>query len=145
MSAESEVREVSKKFYAALNRMANGDSGPIAEVWSHSKSVTAMHPIGACDTGWNAVRESFGKVADMAKGGAVKLDDQMIQVSGDMAYEVGNETGKVTLAGKQVAIDHRVTNIYRRESGGWKMVHHHTDVSPAMLNVLAHLSVEKAV
>jgi hypothetical protein len=29
-----------------------------------------------------------------------------------------------------------VTNIYRREGGGWKMVHHHTDVSPAMVEAL---------
>jgi ketosteroid isomerase-like protein len=35
-----------------------------------------------------------------------------------------------------VRVDWRVTNIYRREGGGWKMVHHHTDVSPAMVEAL---------
>ncbi|HYU19986.1 MAG TPA: nuclear transport factor 2 family protein [Chloroflexota bacterium] len=34
---------------------------------------------------------------------------------------------------------HRVTNIYRREGGEWKMVHHHTDVSPAMNDLLSRL------
>jgi ketosteroid isomerase-like protein len=32
-----------------------------------------------------------------------------------------------------------VTNIYRREAGGWRVVHHHTDVSSEMLDVLARL------
>jgi ketosteroid isomerase-like protein len=45
----------------------------------------------------------------------------------------------VSLAGQQVSIDHRVTNIYRRESGTWKIVHHHADVSQAMLYIVARL------
>ena len=43
------------------------------------------------------------------------------------------------MAGEQIAIDQRVTNVYRREAGGWKMVHHHTDLSPAMLDLLGRL------
>jgi len=43
-----------------------------------------------------------------------------------------------------VTIDHRVTNIYRRESGVWKMIHHHTDSSPAMQDVLSGLQAHPA-
>jgi ketosteroid isomerase-like protein len=32
-----------------------------------------------------------------------------------------------------------VTNIYRRESGEWKLVHHHSDISVAMTDALEHL------
>lgn len=46
MSTEGEVRKASKQFYAGLNRMLNGDADPLAEIWSHSAAVTAMHPIG---------------------------------------------------------------------------------------------------
>ena len=56
-----------------------------------------------------------------------------------MACEVGVETGTLTLAGLTATIEQRVTNIYRREAGGWRVVHHHTDVSPAMLDVLSRL------
>lgn len=143
MSAENEVREASKKFYAALTRMLNGDAGPLADIWSHSATVTTMHPIGGREVGWDEVRKSWEQVAQLASGGEGKLSDQVIQVAGDAAYELGVERGQVTLAGQQVTIEHRVTNIYRRESGAWKVVHHHTDVSPAMLDVLARLKAEK--
>ena len=142
MSAENEVRKASEQFYAAVNRMANGDAGSLADIWSHSAVVTAMHPIGGRQVGWDKVRESFQQVAQIASEGRVKLDDQIIQVTGDLAYELGVERGQAKFAGQQVTLDHRVTNIYRREAGSWKIVHHHTDISPAMLDVLNRLQAK---
>ena len=139
MSSEGDVRDASKKFYAALNKMVNGDSSDIAEVWSHGGSVTTMHPIGGRQVGWDAVAESFAQVAKLCSGGKVALTDQIIQVVGDMAYEVGHEDGDVTVGSHPVVLDHRVTNVYRREDGAWRMVHHHTDTSPAVLDVLGKL------
>ena len=139
MSAEDEVRRASQRFYAALNRMANGDSGAMAEIWSQSATVTTMHPIGGREVGWDAVRASFEQVAQAASDGKVELMDQLIRVAGDVAYEMGVEQGRLKLAGHQAAIEHRVTNIYQRQSGAWKMVHHHTDTSPAMLDILSRL------
>jgi ketosteroid isomerase-like protein len=139
MSTEDEVRNASKQFYTGLNRMANGDSGPLAGIWLHSAAVTAMHPIGGREVGWDAVRASFEKVAELASEGKIELKDQIIRVAGDVACEAGIEHGHLKLAGQQVTIEHRVTNIYQREAGAWKIVHHHTDISPAMLDVLSRL------
>jgi len=139
MSSEDEVRAASAQFYAALNSMMAGDAAPLAEVWSHGANVSTMHPIGGRQAGWDEVRGSFEQVAQLASGGRAELRDQSIQVAGDMAYEVGVEQGQATLAGEQIAIEHRVTNVYRREAGGWKIVHHHTDLSPAMLDLLGRL------
>jgi ketosteroid isomerase-like protein len=143
MSAESDVRSASEKFYAALNRMIKGDTGSLSDIWSHAATVTTMHPIGGREIGWDKVLGSFQQVAGIASAGEVKLEDQYIQVAGDLAYELGYERGKATLAGEHVAIDHRVTNIYRREAGSWKIVHHHTDLSPAMLDLLKRLQSKK--
>lgn len=139
VATEDEVRKASKQFYAGLNRMANGDAKPLADIWSHSAAVTAMHPIGGRQVGWDAVRASFEQVAQLASDGKVELKDQLIRVAGDVAYEVGVERGQLKLAGQQVTIEHRVTNIYQRQAGAWKMTHHHTDASPAMLDVLNRL------
>ena len=78
MSAEDEVRDASNKFYAALNRMANGDAGPLAGIWSHSATVTTMHPIGGREVGWDQVRKSWEQVAELTSEGQVKLGDQVI-------------------------------------------------------------------
>jgi ketosteroid isomerase-like protein len=142
MSTEDEVRKASEQFYAALNRMANGDARPLADIWSQGADVTTMHPIGGREVGWDKVRASFAQVAEIASEGQVRLDDQLIRVTGDLAYELGSERGQAKFAGQQVSLDHRVTNIYRREAGSWKIVHHHTDVSPAMLDVLNRLQTK---
>src|SRR5215203_5757296 len=56
---------------------------------------------------------------------------------GSMAkFALGTEHGQAKLGEETVSIDWRVTNIYRREEGEWNIVHHHTDVSPALVEVL---------
>ena len=137
MSTENEVRNASEQFYAALNRMVNGDAGPLADIWSHSTAVTTLQPVGGRQVGWDEVRESWEQMAQMLSEGRVKLGDQLIQVAGDVAYELGIEQFSVTMAGHSVLGEHRVTNIYRREAAGWKVVHYHSDLSPAMLAVLS--------
>jgi len=144
-SPEAEVRTASERFYAALNRMANGDDSLIAATWSQSPSATAMHPVGGRNNGWNQVRESFHQFALAASAAQIRLDDQLILVSGDLAYELGVERGSLNLGGQPVAIDGRVTNIYRREPGGWKLIHHHADPSQAMQEAVNLLQARGAV
>jgi ketosteroid isomerase-like protein len=139
MAAEDEVRQASERFYAALNNMANGDASPMSAVWAHGGDVTTMHPIGQREVGWEQVRPTWEQVASIASGGQVRLSDQLIRVGTDLAYEVGVEEGEITLAGERVAFNERVTNIYRREDGEWKIVHHHSDPSPAMNDLLSRL------
>ncbi len=139
MSTEDEVKGASSKFYEGLSRMAAGDAGQLSDIWSHSETVTTMHPIGGEQIGWSAVKESFEQVAGLASSGYVEIADQSIQTGGDLAYELGTERGQFKLAGETITIDQRVTNIYRREGGEWKLVHHHADISPAMLGVLERL------
>jgi hypothetical protein len=47
------------------------------------------------------------------------------------------------IAGEEVAFEDRVTNVYRRENGTWKIVHHHTDISSAMMEILKRLQAKK--
>lgn len=137
--SEAEVRAASDKFYAALNQMANGDASAMADVWAHTDSVTSMHPIGGREVGWDAVSTSFGKVASISDQGKVWVTDQRIQVVGDAAYEIVVENGEMSLGGHPVSFQHRATNVYQRQPDGWKLVHHHTDTSAPMIEVLSKL------
>ena len=136
MSAKDEVRKTSQRFYAALNHMVNGDARDMAEVWSHRADVTTLHPVGGRQIGWKQVADSWNGVAEISSNGTVTLKDQHIRVIGDVAYELGIEHVEMTLAGKQIQGGGRVTNIYHREDGTWKIIHHHTDTDPAMQEAL---------
>ena len=132
MTTKREIREVSAQFYAALKRMLNGDARALSDVWSHRSSVTAMHPLGGRQVGWAEVRKTWEQIAQRSSEGKVELKDQLIRLAGEVAYEVGVEQVEAKLGGQKFAAKIRVTNIYQREAGVWKITHHHTDMSPAL-------------
>jgi len=140
MSREEEVREASTRFYAALNKMLNGDPRSIAEIWSHDATVTTMHPVGGCQVGWDEVWATWEQVAQASTEGKVQLKEQRINVSGDLAYETGVENAEFVLAGEKIGGTVRVTNAYRRDGGVWKITHHHTDTVPAMVAAAKRLA-----
>ncbi len=140
MAVEDEIRQASEQFYAALNREINGDPGPMMEVWSHGSEVSTMHPLGGVNVGWEAVRAGWEQAAQAISDGQVSLDDLVVlPIADDVAYTVGTEHGQAKVGGDTVDVDWRVTNIYRREGGEWKVVHHHTDVSPAVVEAFDRL------
>jgi ketosteroid isomerase-like protein len=132
MSAEDEVRAAAERFYTALNAVVNGDAGPMVEVWSRPADATTMHPIGGRQVGWEQVWGSWQQVAKIASGGSVRLGDRLLRVVSDAAYELGTEQVDATLAGQPIRRAVRVTNIYRREAGAWRLVHHHADAAPEL-------------
>ena len=137
MAAEDEVRQASEQFYAALNRTLDGDSSPMEQIWSHGSDVSAMHPFGGRMLGWEEVGASWEQAAQAFSVGQVALDEiAVVPISEDAAYTLGTEHGQARIGEETVGIDWRVTNIYHREADGWKIVHHHTDVSPAVVEAL---------
>ena len=133
------VRDVSDQFYNALDEMANGDASAMADVWSHEDDVTTMHPIGGREEGWDAVRGSWEGVASASTDGAVTHTDQVIRVIGNSAYELCTESASMTFAGEPVSLEGRATNVYRKENGEWKVVHHHADLNAEFAEKVANM------
>lgn len=140
MSDLTDIRAASAQFYAALNSMAAGDAAPMADAWVARDEASAQHPIGGRDEGHDRVIGSFRKVAEIADGGDIRLREQKITAGGDMAVETGVEQGTLSIAGHRASIDLRVTNVYLRSNGTWKILHHHTDMSDDMIGILRRLS-----
>ena len=139
MTAVNDIRAASARFYAALNSMAAGNAAPMAEAWAGGGAVSAQHPIGGRSEGYDRVIASFAKVAKIAGGGDIRIVDQKIDAGTDMAVETGVETGHLVIGGHQATLHHRVTNVYRKVDGEWRLAHHNTDLSEAMLDVLRRL------
>jgi ketosteroid isomerase-like protein len=144
MTVEDEIRSASKEFYAAMNRMLAGDASSLRNIWSHSSTVTTMHPIGGRQVGWEQVNQSFDQVAKSSTGGQVELADQLIHAAGVTAYEFGVEHARFSIAGEPLSVNSRVTNIDHREAGVWKIVHHHGDKSPGISDALGRANKSKS-
>jgi ketosteroid isomerase-like protein len=140
---EYEVRDAANRFYEALNRMLGAnDAGPMLALWSHGYDVTAMHPDGARDIGWSQVKLLHENWARHVSGGRVALVAPRVQLLGEAAIVSGWERGAARIHDEQVLIDCRVTLIFRREDGTWKVVHHHVDEIPAVHDLTKRLATQ---
>jgi ketosteroid isomerase-like protein len=71
------------------------------------------------------------------------LDIVAAGVSGDLAYTVGYEHTAVSIDGVPAEpYTLRVTQIYRRELGEWKIVHRHGDAPPVDKSLPSEASTE---
>ncbi len=132
-NTEQDIRKANDQFYAALNAMFTGDLEPLNTIWAHDDAITNMGPFGSCLVGWDAVRAEFKKEADMKLGGKVICENLHIYAGENMGYSVCVEVGEnMTAEGKPVRVSHRATNIFELKNGHWKMIHHHTDLSPQL-------------
>ena len=132
MSVE-DVRQASDRFYAALNRGINGDTSAMFDICSQAGDATTMHPLGGRQVGWPEVRASWEMAAGAISSGSVEVSDLLVTLLGDdAAYTIGTEIGSATVGGATASFSGRCTNVYRREDGAWKLVHHHVDLLPDM-------------
>ncbi|HEY6421212.1 MAG TPA: nuclear transport factor 2 family protein [Candidatus Binataceae bacterium] len=128
--ASGEIREATLLFYVALNSALNGDVAPMSEVWSHASDVTDFSPFGGRAVGWNQVYAQFQNEGRTNLARQVSPADMLVVVDGAMGYSVCNENSQVhTGPGVNTTLTYRATNVFRREDGKWKMVHHHADLS----------------
>jgi ketosteroid isomerase-like protein len=51
-------------------------------------------------------------------------------VVGDMAFTAGYERTQASINGEPQRYVLRVTQVYRREDGDWKVAHRHADTAP---------------
>lgn len=118
-------------FYEALAHVFLGDPSKMEDVWSTGDDVTDLGPFSDRSQGSEAVRQQFRAEAAMNLGGRVDITDLHMVESGDMGYTVCVEhgTGHTEADGNPFELHHRCTRVYRREAGGWKLVHQHVDRS----------------
>jgi ketosteroid isomerase-like protein len=109
-----------------------GDVEPRLAMWSHDDPVTLFGAYGVAKQGWDELSETFRWLAGRFSSFS-DYDYELVAAgaSGDLAYTVGYERHKVSIEGGPVK-PHviRVTHVYRREGGVWKIVHRHGDEVP---------------
>ena len=114
---------------AALAAFVQGDAAPFAALWSQGDDVTIFGGWGAYERGWDAVGPRLGWAASRFAGGRVAYEPLAAGSSGDLGYAIGLERGQVRVAGsgEPRPLLLRVTHIFHREEGQWKLIHRHAD------------------
>jgi ketosteroid isomerase-like protein len=116
---------------AADTAIHNGDPGPRTALWSRTEPVTLFGAL-QIKTGWHEIAPIFEWVASrFSNCESFEYEVLAAGVSGDLAYIAGIEhtTAAVGDAPAQ-AYQLRVTTVFRREGGRWRVVHRHADPVP---------------
>jgi ketosteroid isomerase-like protein len=111
-------------------RLYEGDSEPYLTLWSNEPDVTVLGAMGAYYRGPEQVRQNTEFVASHFHGGRnQRVEPLAMGASGELAFSVWIERGEARVAGRDdyAPLALRVTHIFRRESGGWKIIHRHGD------------------
>jgi quercetin dioxygenase-like cupin family protein/ketosteroid isomerase-like protein len=113
----------------AEEAFVHGDPRPRMELWSRRDPVTLFGAIGMSESGWDQLGQTFPWVASrFSNVSNFRFDVELVEVSGDMAYTLGFERFDGSIAGRPVEpVAVRVTHVYRREDGEWRIVHRHGD------------------
>jgi ketosteroid isomerase-like protein len=106
----------------------SGDAAPRKVLWSHHEPVT-LFGAEMCRRGWPELEPAFDRLA-ASFSGSVSCEYEVLGagVSGDLGYVVAIERSVAASGGRApVRYALRVTTVFRREDGDWKVVHRHGD------------------
>ena len=115
----------------AEQALLNGDPGPRLAMWSTQDPVTVFGAEKSV-IGSEEARQVFGWLATrFSNCSDYRFELVAAGASGDLASTLGYERFSFSMDGGPVApMTLRVTHIYRREDGEWRIVHRHADVPP---------------
>ncbi|HZS39093.1 MAG TPA: nuclear transport factor 2 family protein [Polyangia bacterium] len=118
LADDEEVRRANHEFYRAFEALAEDR---MDAAWAHDGAVTCAHPGWPLAVGWSEVRESWRTIFANTADIRFTIEDERIDVRGELAWIVCTE--RIASGGAEGAV--LATNVFRREAGAWKLVHHH--------------------
>jgi len=144
MSAFADWIETAKKrddrepFSAFMARRADvaeayvdGNAAPLDAIVARRDPATFFSPRGGGIQGAQTVAGRYQEDArSFAPKGESRLEVLQSRASGDLAFWAGYQHARVRIAskpGEPVSMTLRVTEVFRYEAGGWKLIHRHAD------------------
>jgi ketosteroid isomerase-like protein len=113
MSSDAEVLAANQAFYDAF---AGGDVGALDALWAERAPVACIHPGWEALHGRNDVMASFRAILRGGSAPSVRCVRPSAHVVGESAYVI---CGEAVEDAELVA-----TNLFVREDGRWRLVHH---------------------
>jgi ketosteroid isomerase-like protein len=124
-----------ERFFAERIKVAehysSGDPGPLLAIVPTQGALTFHSPQGQTYSGADTVREVFtAQSSAFSAGGESELVVLQQGVGGELAFWTGFQIARVRQGGdappREMRI--RVTEVFRKIDGAWKLVHRHGDL-----------------
>jgi hypothetical protein len=119
------------RFEQGIERFLNGDSTLWKSNVSHDVDGTIMGAWGDFEKSWVELEPRYDWAAARFEesGAIVQFQYLSSGVSGELAYTVAIERSTVRIVGQKepAAMSLRVTHLFRKEQGEWKLLHRHAD------------------
>lgn len=129
-ASEAEFQSMLVKLDAAQQEFHNGRPDALKQLWSHGDDVTlAGGSGGVIEKGWEHVSRRLDWASSQYTKGVQTNERITVKVSGDFAYVVQLEHIRFHVPGqeREATRDYRITMVFRREAGGWRIVHRQAD------------------
>jgi ketosteroid isomerase-like protein len=126
MSDPLPVLFANEAFYVAF---AARDAEAMDAVWSRRDTVTCTHPSATPLVGRDRVMRSGQAILTNPASPAIACRNPIPHVFGDVAYVLCWEQIQQSFLA--------ATNVFVREDGRWRMVHHHAAATPPPENLEA--------
>ena len=129
MDTDENLDQAIERMAIASNGFVNGNPGDFVALWSHGEDVTIFGGFGSGEQGRDQIVARLAWASARFHSGEIAYEPITSGHSGDLGYAVGIERGHATLAGHDQPGDLalRVTHLFRREDGAWKLIHRHAD------------------
>ncbi|HMG26156.1 MAG TPA: nuclear transport factor 2 family protein [Acidimicrobiia bacterium] len=126
----SDLSAVMQQDHEALGSFVKGDPEPKKKLYSRRDDATLANPLGPPARGWRQIEQTLEHASSILHDGELLGFDRISEgASGDLAYIVEIERYRVRAGdAEQVGPSTlRVTTVFRREDGEWKIAHRHAD------------------
>lgn len=128
---ETFLAAVMPRLTEADRALHNGDAGPRIALWSRTDPVT-LFGAAVSKSGQSEMAPLFEWLASrFSDCEEYEYEVMAAGTSGDLAYVAGIEHTTASVDGAApMSYALRVTTLFRREDGEWKIIHRHADPAP---------------
>jgi ketosteroid isomerase-like protein len=124
-----DFKQAINDFRYATQQCCNGNANPTKALWSHAADTTIMGGFRSYEHTWEQVGPRIEWAATRFLEGQASFEILAAGQDQNLGYTIWIERYHARLLGSDTIhpFSLRVTHIYRREGGAWKIIHRHAD------------------
>jgi len=130
MSAAEGFEQAIDASHRALDEITRGNPDAFFALYSRAEDATLANPYGPPARGFSEIEQAGRRAAaNYRDGRAIEFENFAKYAAADLGYILEIERFETKVAGGSeiTPVALRVTSIFRREDGTWRLLHRHAD------------------